>query len=203
MIVNKKIALALIFINAIFIVLGISLFFYFHHNVLPDFDKAEPTGPSRDSVWNILIAFFNIAVYIGLFWVLGAFKEHILIKGAMLLLLLLKVPAIISLNLNHFDSIAISAFLQSIIISFACVEVAMLIVLLFVRNKIIKPYFRWLVGLMFVALILPPIGAYAYDNFSIHWLLIDRFLLVWASFIPTFLLFIKVYRQSKQNDSVA
>jgi len=145
------------------------------------------------------MAFLDIAVYIGLFWVLGAFKEHLLIRGAMFLLLVLKIPALISLNWNHLESIAILALFQSIIVFISCLAIAMLLVLLLVRNKIIRRYFRWFVGLMLVALILPSIGGYAYDNLGIRWLLIDRFLLVWLSFIPTLLLFLKVYSLPKQE----
>ncbi|BAU56042.1 hypothetical protein [Mucilaginibacter gotjawali] len=202
MVINKKIALALVVANVIFLIYSVFLFFYFGHTIFPDFTKPQATEPSADSIWNIIATFLNIVVYIGLFWVLGAFKEHILIRGAMLLLLFLKVPAIISLNFNHLDAIAMSALFQSIIVFFACLAVAMLIVLLFVRSKMIKLYFRWFVALMLVALILPTIGDYVYDNFSVRWLLIDRFLLVWASFMPTLFLFIKVYSLSKQNDFV-
>ena len=203
MVINKKIALALVVINTVFLAYSIFLFFYFHHTILQDFSQPQINGPSTVPVLNVFAGFFNIAVYIGLFWVLGTFKEHLLIRAAMLVLLFLKIPAIISLNLNDLDTIAMSALFQSIILLFACLAVAMLVVLLFVRNKIIKGYFWWFVGLMFVVLVLPSIGAYTYDNLGIHWLLIDRFLLVWASFIPTLLLFIKVYRLSKQNDFMA
>jgi len=189
----------MVFTNIIFILYSIFLFFYFHHTIFPDFSQPEPIGPAKDSVWNISVAFLNIAVYIGLFWVLGVFKEHLLIRGAMLLLLVLKIPALISLSWDHLEDIAISALFRGIIVFFGCLVVAMLLVLLLVRNKIIKGYFRWFVGLMLVALILPPLGGYAYDNFDIHWLLIDRFLLVWLSFIPTLLLFLKVYRVPKQE----
>jgi hypothetical protein len=198
-VINKKIALSLVVTNDIFLIYSIFLFFYFHHTIFPDFSRPEPIEPLSNSVWNILIAFLNIAVYIGLFWVLGAFKEHILIRGAMLVLVLLKIPALISLSWNSLESLAMHVLLQSIIVFFACLGVVLLLVLLFVRNKMIRGYFRWLVVLMFVALILPSIGAYAYDNLNIHWLLIDRFMLVWLSFIPTLLLFIKVYRLPKQE----
>jgi hypothetical protein len=199
-IINKKIALTLVVTNLIFLTCGIFLFFYFHHTIIQDFTHPEPIAQLSDSVWSTFLAFLNMAVYIGLFWVLGAFREHILIRVAMLVLLLLKIPAIISLNWNHLESLAISALFQSLMVFFACLAVAMILMLLFVRNKIIKGYFRCFVGVMLLALVLPQIGAYAYDNLDIHWLLIDRFLLVWLSFIPTLLLFIKVYRLSRQSD---
>jgi hypothetical protein len=97
MIINRKIALAMVVTNAIFLTYSIFLFFYFHHTIFPDFSQPEPIDPAKDSVWSISVAFLNIAVYIGLFWVLGVFKEHLLIRGAMLLLLVLKIPALISL----------------------------------------------------------------------------------------------------------
>ncbi|MFI5140279.1 MAG: hypothetical protein ACHQIM_20840, partial [Sphingobacteriales bacterium] len=168
--------------------------------IFQDLNRPVLSEPSSDSVLNIFVTFLDMLVYIGLFWVLGAFKEHLLIRGAMLLLLFLKIPALISLNWNYLESIAMRALFQSIILFFGCLAIAMLLVLLLVRNKVIRGYFRWFVGLMLAALILPTIGGYAYDNFGIHWLLIDRFLLVWLSFIPTSLLFIKVYHLSKQNN---
>jgi hypothetical protein len=138
-----------------------------------------------------------------LFWVLGAFKEHLLIRGAMLLLIFLKIPALMSLNLNDSQPMSIPMLFKGVVVLFGGIAVVMLLVLLLVRNKMIRRYFRWFVGVMLIALILPSIGGYVYDNFGIHWLLIDRFLLVWLSFIPTLLLFIKVYSISKQKAIMA
>ncbi len=201
MVINKRIALLLVFLNIIFLIYSIFLFFYFHHTIFPDFSQPEPTGPSNDSIWTISIAFLNIVLYIGLFWVLGVFHEHLLVRGAMLVLILLKLPALISLNWNPLESLALHSLLQSIIIFFGCLAIVMMLILLFVRNKTIRGYFWWFVGSMFVALISPSLGGYVYDDFGIRWLLVDRFLLVWLSFIPTLLLFIKVYGLSNQAKS--
>jgi len=198
-VINKKIALALLITNAIFLIYSIILFFYFHHTILPDFNKPEPTSPSPDSVWFIFVVFLNVALYIGLFWVLGAFKEHVLIRGAMLIIIFLKIPALMSVHLDYFQPISLPMLFQRVIVLLACIGVVMLLVLLLVRNKMIRKYFRWFVGLMLIALVLPLLGGHVYNNFGSRWLLINRFLLIWLSFIPTLLLFMKVYSLSRQS----
>lgn len=203
MIINKKIALVLISANVIFLIYSICLFFYFHHTVLPDFSKPEPTSPTPDSLWFIFEVFLNEMLYIGLFWALGAFKEHVLIRGAMLIIIFLKIPALMSVHLDYSYPFSLPMLFRGIILLFAYIGVVMLFVLLLVRNKMIRKYFQWFVSLMFIALVLPSFGGYIYDNFGSRWLLINRFLLVWLSFIPTLLLFINVYNLSKQNSSIA
>ena len=200
MIINKKIALTLLITNVIFLIYSITLFFYFHHTIIPDFTKPESDGLSPGSVWFILMVFLNIVIYIGLFWIIGVFHEHLLIRGAMLIIVFLKIPALLSLNLDYSEPMLIPMLFRWVIVLFACVGIVMLLILLLVRNKMIRRYFRWFVGVMLIALIMPSLGGYVYDNFGVSWFLIDRFLLVWLSFIPTFLLFIEVYRISKQNN---
>jgi hypothetical protein len=198
-VINKKIALALVVTNIIFLGYSIFVFFYFHHTVFQYIGQPGPTGPSPDSVWILSISFLDVALYIGLYWVLGVFREHLLIKGAMFILLLLKIQAQFSLNWNSLESLAMRSFFQSIIVFFFYAFVALTLVLLFVHNKLIRGYFRSFVVMMVVAWILPYIGTYAYDNLNIHWLWIDRFFLDWLTFIPTLLIFLKVYRLSKQS----
>jgi len=184
--INKRAALFLMIVNIIYTIYGIGRFFYFRYIAVPDTGFRAARQLSIHSVWTIIPMILNFILFAGLLWVLITFKEKRWLRIVMMLLLGVKIIGVVGLDIFGIGLILSRQQLFYIVIFFSFYLLNILLfLLLFVRNKAIRVYFRF--------------GGRLYDDFGINWLFVYQDLLFQLCFLVTLVLYIEVYNLSKQN----
>ena len=198
--INKRAALFLMIVNIIYTIYGIGRFFYFRYIAVPDTGFRAARQLSIHSVWTIIPMILNFILFAGLLWVLITFKEKRWLRIVMMLLLGVKIIGVVGLDIFGIGLILSRQQLFYIVIFFSFYLLNILLfLLLFVRNKAIRVYFRWFVATTLIANLSLRFGGRLYDDFGINWLFVYQDLLFQLCFLVTLVLYIEVYNLSKQN----
>jgi hypothetical protein len=191
---RKSIALTLVIINLFFSVSEAYLFFHLNNQIVIDFTKGPPIELPFHSIWSILPSILGLIVLIGLCWVLSIFKEKSWILAGMIAYAVCRIIGIIIfvfIGLTWITSIPILS--QILFCSIYILSTFMVITVMFIKNKQIKPYYMWFGIFTVIAYVIPQIGPYLYDNFSIKWLMFNQSALFQIPTFVSLVLFIKVW----------
>jgi hypothetical protein len=191
---RKQIAFALVIINFIYSVSQIWLFFHLNNQIIIDITKAPPSGLDISSIWGIVPEILGLIILLGLCWVLRAYKEKLWILLGMVLFTFWKIISGISFYLYGMQwASGMPSLFNALLDLYYFTLVYMVITLFFVRNKVIKWCFIWFGIFTAIAYIIPKVGPYLYDNFNIHWLMINQDALLQLCTFTSLVLFIRVW----------
>ena len=200
MIIKKPIALGFVICNAVYTVICIIRFIYTNSQVLIDINKPPPLDIPQNSIWYIVPQILYVIIFVGLVWLLKIFDEKFWMRLAVIAFIALKIATLLLIHFNDSQYLLDHNFVFDIVnVGNFITLLYLLVALLFVRNRLIRIYFRWFVILMILAFFAPRLGEILYDDFSIHWLLFNIDALSELCFIVTLLLFVKVYTIGKKN----
>lgn len=190
----RSIALALAVTNLLFSVIEVFLFFHLSNQIIIDFTKGPPVELPLHSMWSILPSLFGSIILIGLCWVLVIFKEKKWILAGMMAYTTYKIIATIVINFIGLTwTISMPILSHTLFYSFYMIDAYLVIALMFTQSKQIKNYYKWFAVFSVIALIIPKIGPYLYDNFDIKWLMFNQSALTQLTTFVSLILFVKVW----------
>jgi hypothetical protein len=201
---SKKIALLMLVTGCFFLVLNLGAFIYLHERVIIDFNYPPRQIPSSyANPYLIVSCILSTILFIGLYLVLRSFKEGRWIGISIMVCWIIKIIMLLSLTIISFYPDVIKTHIQEI--SFLLGNLPlwfMLFALLFVKNKKIKPYFLTYSIIGIVICFASAIGSKLYDDFSIHWALINPDAMLLVAHLPIVALFFKIYTLLKPKVTV-
>jgi len=201
---NKKIALTFLITNLVYSICETFLFFRLNNQIIIDFSKGPPIALPLFSIWCVLPAVLLSTILVGLYWILIIFREKRWISTVFLIFVLLRVFSTATLFFyqewwTNFPSTSSPILLYLSYFIIAC----MIISIMFIKNKSIRIYFRLFGILTALAYIIPRIGPYLYDNFSITWLMINQAALFQLCTFVSLAIFVKVWINSKKENNIS
>ena len=118
--------------------------------------------------------------------------------------ILLKISTLLLIHFNNSQFLLDHNFVFDVVnIGNFVTLLYLLVALLMVKSNLIRLYFRWFVIIMVLAILLPRFGEILYDDFSMHWLLVNADVMTELCFVLTLTLFIKTFILSSKNATVA
>jgi hypothetical protein len=206
--VNKRMALFFLLTNVAFIATGLLKFVLFYKVFETDiFKRPYITAVPAYHLLTWAGAIFGVSIFIGLYWVLRIFKEPPWIWLSIIIFLIWKIILILFFNLiqphiGHFllhNNVFIDwGYSINIIVS-----IYMLAFFLFVKNPVIKRFLVAFAILMGVVYFFQYAGPTLYDNYGLHWALINVELLIYIAHLATLLLFAKLYDQADKLNTLS
>jgi len=199
MYINRPIALSAVICNVLYTIICITRFFYLHNQIIIDFSKGAPVEVAPNSLWLVFPQILYLCIFTALIWVLKICYEKLwIIVGTTAFLIIKVITVVILHSINNHILITYDFIFDILSIANLFLLIYLVVSYFLIQNKYIRPYFRWLAILLVLSLLLPRLGEILYDDLSIHWLLINPDVMSELCFIPTLILFIKIYRRSLQ-----
>lgn len=197
MFINKPIALSAVICNFIYSALCIVRFLYTHSQIIIDFNKGAPIVLPTNSLWYIFPQILYLLIFISLFWVLKTFHERAWIAWGIIAFTVFKLATLTIIHLTNTQFSTDQDFIYNI--GNFVTMIYVIITFFLVRNRLIRPYFRWVSILFIMSVLLPRLGEILYDDFSIHWFLINPEIISQLCFLLTLILFIRISLLSIKN----
>lgn len=202
MLINKRIALSAVICNFIYSTLCVARFLYTHSQIIIDVYKGAPLELPQNSLWYTIPQILYLLIFTSLFWLLKVFYERVWIAWGIVVFIVIKLATLTIIHLTNTQFLIDQAFILTIIniVNFVTL-IYVTITFFLVRNEFIRPYFRWFSILLVMSVLLPRLGEILYDDFSVHWLLINGETISQASFLLTLILFIRIFLLSMNTDN--
>ena len=194
--INKRTALFFLIINSILVVSAIGKIFYFHETLIRDFNHPRPQ--LHQISYAVILTVQGIAalvLYIGLLWIIRVFKEQKWIWSGIIVFLVVQLRMFISVLVvpyllkgrGYVELLHLFRLLFEISVAY------MVVTFFAVSNRVIRVFFWCFAVLMGLNNLLAYLGPKLYDNFSIHWLLINPNFTFWIPWVASLALFAKVF----------
>lgn len=184
--------------------LNLSVFIYLNERVNIDFAYPQKQMPvAYAHPYLIVSSILNATLFIGLYLALKDFKEAKWIGISIIVCWTIKILMILSLIILPYYPDNIKIHLQEITFLLGRLPLwFMLFAFLFVKSKVIKPYFLSHAVISIFMYFVSAIGPKLYDDFSIHCALINPDAMLLLAYLPIVILFIKLYMLSHRKVSL-
>jgi len=200
--IDKRTALFFLIVNIILVVSGVGKVFYFHETLIRDLNHSRPQ--LNQIGYAVVLAAQGIAalvLYIGLLWIIRVFKEQKWIWSGIIVFLVVQLRMFISvlvvpyllkgrgyLELLHLFRLLFEVSVAYMVVTFFAVS-----------NRVIRVFFWCFAVLIGLNNLLVYLGPKLYDNFSIHWLLINPNFTFWIPWVASLALFARVFNLAKEQ----
>lgn len=193
---NKTTASLFLIANALYIVCFAILMVWLKQPLIADVTR-QPVILSNGALAaiQIIMSVLSLLIYIGLIWVLSAYREKIWILIGICLYILLQVYFNLLSVLNIYHLPLPHLFYNSTVYVNYSLLLFMLIGMVLVQNNQVKEYFRWFGLTTVIAILLVRFLPYLYDNYSMKWALINPGVLKMVPFVVSLTLFGKLSRR--------
>jgi len=201
--INKRIALFMLVINALYILFGVASFFRLGGKVFKDFSEYAPQQSQLEFYLSITIsAILSLIIYIGLFWGMKVFKEKKWVKSGLVVFFCIDAFVILwpfAMYFYHTPQVVIDMEL----ITHLLIKVNTLYLLFtfaFVRNRTIRRYYWGFAGLMLLCHLVSYFGPVLYDDYGYAWLVINDDVIFYIPFLCSLTLFVEIFNLSRQQN---
>jgi len=201
--IKKHVALGFVICNSIYLIACIVRFFYTGSQIIIDFSKTPPLVLPQNSLWYIVPQLLYVILFMGLLWLLRIFNEKIWIQLGVIMFILSKIATFLILHFKDNRFLIDNTFWYDVVNIGNFVTLLYLLIALFlIKTKTLRLYFRWLAILMIISILIPRLGQILYDDFSVHGLLINSDTMTQLCFVPTLILFIKIFIFSTKDSEL-
>ncbi|HVS94542.1 MAG TPA: hypothetical protein VHE59_21035 [Mucilaginibacter sp.] len=199
--INKRITSIVLLINILLIAIWVARFVYFNNQIIIDPEKTTPAQVQPNSFWYIIPQILSLLVLGGLVWVLKVLGENIWIRGGLVVFMLCRIAILVVVHLSG-EKYLSDHELVLIILNYLDLFIAVYVfaTLPLIRNAYLRSYFRWLVILLLLSMVLPIVSEKIYNDLQIHWGLLNGEVLSLLPFLFTPFLFIKALGVLRRNE---
>lgn len=193
---NKKFIALFLIANVLYIVCFAILMVWLKQPLFTDITR-QPVILSNGTLAaiQIIMSVLSLSVYIGLTWILSAYREKLwIILGVCIYLLLQAYFNLLSV-LNIYRAPLPHLFYNYTVYVNYGLLLFMLIGMVLVYNNHIREYFRWFGLTTVIAILLVRITPYLYDHYGLKWALINPGVLKMVPFIVSLALFAKLSKR--------
>lgn len=198
--ISRKTSLLFVIFNSLYIIYFFLLMIWLKQPLITDFSQ-QPVRLSNQvlAIIQIVMSVLSLLIFIGLAWVLMAYRETIVgIISIWLYLLLqayLNMQSVLNILLKPMHNIFYNAigYINYVLLLF------MIISIQFVSTKAIKGYYRWFGIMVLLSVVLVRLSPLLYEKYGIQWALINPGLIKLIPFVVTLSLFVKLFRTAKKS----
>lgn len=198
--VNRKSALLFVVLNSLYIIYFILLMIWLKQPIMMGANPRSVNLPNNVLVIiQIVMSILSLLIFIGLAWVLRAYRETIVAIIAIWLYLLLQAYLNTLTVYNMLLKPLPYVFYNAIAYINYAVLIFMVVSVQFVYAGAIKGYFRWFGITAALSMILVLVTPKLYDEFQFQWLLINPGVIKIIPFVVTLLLFVKLSKNPESG----
>lgn len=196
--ITRKTALLFAILNSLYVIYFILLMIWLKQPLITDFSQQPVRLPNQVlAIIQIVMSVLSMLVFIGLAWVLRAYRETMVAVISLWLYLLLQAylntQSVFNILLKPMHNIFYNAtgYINYALLMFMIVSIQ------FVYTKAIKGYYRWFGIIVLLSIIIVRLGPLLYEKYGLKWALINPGLLKLIPFLVTLLLFVKLFKVGK------
>jgi hypothetical protein len=197
---NKKTLTVFLIANSLYILYFILLMIWLKAPIITDVSR-QPVILSNSvlGIIQIVMSVLSLVVYIGLAWILRHYHEKtwVVISVWIYLVLQLYFNMLSVLNIYRVP-LPYLFYNYTAYINYA-VLLFMIVSLLFVKNVVIRGYYRWFAITTFIAMLLVRFTPVLYDKYGLKWALINPGLLKLIPFVISLFLFITLSKLTNKQ----
>ncbi|MBS1503383.1 MAG: hypothetical protein JST32_15040 [Bacteroidetes bacterium] len=199
--INKRITSIVLLINILLIAIWVARFVYFNNQIIIDPEKIPPAQVQPNSFWYIIPQILSLFVLGGLVWILKVLGENVWIRGGLVVFMLCRIAILVVVQMSG-EKYLSDHELVLIILNYLDLFIAVYVfaTLPLIRNAYLRSYFRWLVILLLLSMVLPILSEKIYNDLQIHWGLLNGEVLSLLPFLFTPFLFIKALGVLRRNE---
>ncbi|HVW14881.1 MAG TPA: hypothetical protein VHB54_13685 [Mucilaginibacter sp.] len=198
--INKRITSIVLLINILLIATWVARFVYFNNQIIIDPEKVPSVQVQQNSLWYIIPQILSLLVLGGLVWILKILGENIWIRGGLVVFMLCRIAILVVVQMSG-EKYLSDHELVLIILNYLDLFIAVYVfaTLPLIRNAYLRSYFRWLVILLLLSMVLPIVSEKIYNDLQIHWGLLNGEVLSLLPFLFTPFLLIKALGVLRRN----